>query len=393
MTSLLAALPPARRRAEEFDAALDGARTDARTSALVGIAERLRATQPVVPRPEFVAQFRGRLMAEATTVLTPTNATLTLPARKPGARERRWAAAAAAFVLVGGSAGMAVAADSSLPGQALYPVKRGIEQAQAHLAITSAGRGHALLGQADTRLAEVKGLLAAGSTDRAQVPSTLGAFTAQARQGTALLLASYRDSRNPASVVAVRRFAAHALGTLVTLQPQVPAAAHNELARAANTLQRIDARASRLCESCAASLPPLRMPPTVLTATQVDRALAQAHGHHLNNSHPVVVDTSTLRRVLAGHRQHRPGSTTEPDQTASGSGVAPTQSPTEAPSGAPGTSSTGASASGGDASSNLPGTGTATTNVGKTVKKTLHKTTDQLGDLTQTLLPDPTLLP
>jgi hypothetical protein len=393
MTSLLAALPPARRRAEGFAAALDGARTDARTSALVGIADRLRATQPVVPRPEFVAQFRGRLMAEASTVLTPTNATLTLPARKPGARERRWAAAAAAFVLVGGSAGMAVAADSSLPGQALYPVKRGIEQAQAHLSITSAGRGHALLGQADTRLAEVKGLLAAGSTDRAQVPSTLDAFTSQAHQGTGLLLASYRDSRNPASVVAVRRFTAHALGTLVTLQPQVPAAAHNELARAANTLQRIDLRASRLCASCAASLPPLRMPPTVLTAAQVDRALARAHDHHLNNSHPVVVDTSTLRRVLAGHRQHRPGSTTSPDHTASGSGVARTQSPTEAPSGAPGTSSAGSSAPGGDASSNLPGTGTATTTVGKTVKKTIHKSTDQLGDLTQTLLPDPTLLP
>ena len=63
---------------------------------------------------------------------------------------------------------MAAAAQGALPGEALYPIKRGIEQAQAGLSMTSAGRGRDLLDQADDRLGEVQGLLA--STTSAAPP-------------------------------------------------------------------------------------------------------------------------------------------------------------------------------------------------------------------------------
>ena len=52
-------------------------------------------------------------------------------ARCPGAprrRNRRLGTAAASLVIVGGTAGMAAAASGALPGEPLYPIKRGIEQ-------------------------------------------------------------------------------------------------------------------------------------------------------------------------------------------------------------------------------------------------------------------------
>ena len=55
------------------------------------------------------------------------------PVRTRGKRERRLVAVASAAVLLGGTAGMATAAQNALPGEALYPIKRGIEKAEAGL--------------------------------------------------------------------------------------------------------------------------------------------------------------------------------------------------------------------------------------------------------------------
>ena len=67
----------ARRRAEEFDALLDGAssptpltgRAADRYAELLAVVGELRAVPAVEPRPEFTASLRARLMAEADTVL------------------------------------------------------------------------------------------------------------------------------------------------------------------------------------------------------------------------------------------------------------------------------------------------------------------------------------
>src|SRR6476469_733859 len=133
-----------RQRAEAFAARVDGSaairavpgRADVGLERLVGVATSLQAfaDQPeqaalVTPRVDFVLDLRERLMTEAAVVLTAENAALRLPQRQRGTRERKLVAVASVAVLLGGTVGVAAAAQNSLPGEALYPIKRGIENA------------------------------------------------------------------------------------------------------------------------------------------------------------------------------------------------------------------------------------------------------------------------
>ena len=290
MTSLLTA----RRRAEEFAAAVDG---DGQKSAglapgiseLVQVVALLQAHESATPRADFAGDLRSRLMTEAETALHPESATLLLPVRTRGPRERRLVAAASAVVLLGGTASMAAAAQDALPGDLLYPIKRGIEVAEARLSLTPAGRGHDLLHQATDRLTEVDGLVSADSvTSTPQVPDTLTKFTVQASDGSRLLLDSFQETRDPESVTAVRSFAADAINTLEQLVDEVPADAQDELTAAALALRDIDDQASALCSTCGSGST-LEIPGIFLARAEVDRAMQSVATRELNNSHPVVV--------------------------------------------------------------------------------------------------------
>lgn len=296
----MTALFSARRRADEFAAAVDG-RSRAlpeELRPLVSVATALREEHlaEVTPRPEFTAQLRALLMAEAERSLSP-DAALVLPVRRPGPRERRLAVAASVAVLLGGSAGVAAAAQSALPGEALYPLKRGIEHAEAGLSVSTAGRGEDLLRQADGRLAEVEGLLAGSPTAAPQVPATIEDFTGQAQEGAELMLASFEETGDPAAVVAVREFAASSITMLQEIARTAPPEAQDELAAAAMTLKDIDARAAALCPSCGDDLPDLQVPGIFLAAAEVDRVLALVAEQRLDNSHPVVADRRLVERV------------------------------------------------------------------------------------------------
>jgi hypothetical protein len=288
-----------RRRAEEFSARVDGtgqrnlAVADPDTDRLVGLVSALRAhgtaASAPVPRPEFAADLRERLLAEAGTVVAPAPG-LTLPSRPRGKRERRLAVAASVAVLLGGTAGVAAAAQQALPGEALYPLKRGIENVEVRLATSPSGRGQDLLDQATGRLDEARRLLDDGSvTSGAQVPGTLDAFVEQAGSGADLMLGSYRDDGDSDAVAEVRRFAADDLPVLAGLAQDAPPEARSSIARAAQALTGIDRRASATCPTCA-DLPALRLPVVLRAAAEADRALANVSGTHLDNSHPVAVD-------------------------------------------------------------------------------------------------------
>ncbi len=297
-----------RQRADAFAELVDGTTPVRRVSTpgterLVGLAQMLRAQgsadEQALPRDDFAAELRERLMAEAATVLTAQNTALALPPRTRGKRERRLVAAASAVVLLGGTAGMATAAQTALPGDALYPVKRGIEKAEAGLSLSSAGRGRDLLHQAGSRLDEARGLIGQGSAaGTPQVPHTLASFTDQAREGSDLLLESYRDSRDPQAVVAVREFAASGLTSIEALSATAPVEARPGLRDAARALQQIDAEAGRLCVTCS-DLPALRMPQVLLASDEVDRAMQRLQVAKLDNSHPVIVPKEDVRRVEA----------------------------------------------------------------------------------------------
>lgn len=258
-------MTPSRRAAEEFASVLDGSRPDLadRYADLAGTVGLLERHDPVTPRPEYVADLRARLMDAADTLLLPADAEpaavipLQAPDPAPGLdrarrRERRLGAVAVAFVLVGGSAGVAAAAEGSLPGDTLYPIKRSLESARVTLNPSDRGKGSDLLGQADTRLREVADLVSANRSDR--IDQALADFETSAAKGSDLILASYQRDGDPAGLDQLRDFAATQMGRLQTMAEQAPASSQDAFASAASLLADIDQQAGALCTGCGGSL-------------------------------------------------------------------------------------------------------------------------------------------
>jgi hypothetical protein len=126
------ALLPAHRRAERFAALVDALQdpgpttgADERYASLLEVVGTLRtaAADAPAPRADYVTDLRSRLMAEADTALVPTDARLVIPQRHtPKRTQSKVSAAVAGLVRVGSSAGMAVAAQSSVPGDGVFPI-------------------------------------------------------------------------------------------------------------------------------------------------------------------------------------------------------------------------------------------------------------------------------
>ena len=197
----------ARRRAEEFASLVEAPSNrgsgDARYDDLLRVVGTLQDADPVTARPEFVADLRERLLTAADTVLVPSGTTkvptetdrLTLPPRR---RERRIAAVVGGLALVGATTSMAVAAQDALPGEALYPVKRAMENAQTGLQFSEADKGAILLASASGRLDEVGALSEnASDEDLIAIADTLDTFTAQASESLRPAAGGLRGQRQP----------------------------------------------------------------------------------------------------------------------------------------------------------------------------------------------------
>jgi hypothetical protein len=252
-----------RRRAEQFAAVADGQSPggayDGRYDDLLQLVGALRAVPEPVARPEFVADLRSRLVAEV--AVTPVVAAAEAdrlrlrpddPGRVRNPRERRLAVALGSFALVGATATMAVVAQSALPGDTLYPLKRGIENAHAGISVGDDGKGSTVLANASTRLSEIEQLArdGRGADHPAAVSDTLNDFTEQASEASDLLLASYADEGDPAQVAKVHTFTASSMVSLADLDGQLPESAEDEWVHAVTTLMRIDDQAKLACPSC-----------------------------------------------------------------------------------------------------------------------------------------------
>lgn len=251
MTSLFRS----RHDAEELHAAVTGTATpevEQRHADLLRTVSLLTEHPPVRPRADFTADLRERLMLAAETELVAAPPPVRRVPAAPTPLRRRVGTLAASLAIVGGTAGMAVAAQGALPGDPLYPIKRGGEQVVSALGIGEDSRGEAALAHAATRLDEAAALQGRDA-DAALVVRSVEEFSSLADAGARELFAAYQSDGDDDSVTAVRDFAATQLPRLESLDTDDPAVQSVTL-EAADTLESLDRQARSLCAACGDSL-------------------------------------------------------------------------------------------------------------------------------------------
>ncbi|MEZ0068791.1 hypothetical protein ABIA32_004832 [Streptacidiphilus sp. MAP12-20] len=136
----------------------------------------------------------------------------------------------ASMMALGTLGGVAVASSSSLPGDTLYGMKRGLEDWRLNLAGTDSERGKLLLDEASTRMAEARQLMTRGDGPHHELsPQTVAdlnrAFTdmnAEGKRGRDLLNAIYLHSHSLAPLRQLAGFAAVQSRELDQIEPQLP---------------------------------------------------------------------------------------------------------------------------------------------------------------------------
>lgn len=261
----------ARRRADEFAAAIDGTKSSSAaqdTRAFLAIVQQLRNLEQPCPRADFSADLRTRLMVAAPTALALADpdrdrrvVTLTPFDPRTARRRRVVSATAAACIVVGSGVGVAAASQSALPGDTLYPFKRGIEQFQVSTAGSASDRGGQYLDNAGIRLTEIETLALTRPDDRATptlIDKTLEDFTDAADAGSDELIDAYSTEDSSTSIVELRQFTGESADRLDDLLRSLPVALRDDLLTAADDLTKVDAAARQLCPDCS-SLPPLQL--------------------------------------------------------------------------------------------------------------------------------------
>ncbi|NYI99513.1 hypothetical protein HNR19_000212 [Nocardioides thalensis] len=254
-----------RRRADEFDAQLSRARdgkgpaADPAFDDLLEIVGALRSVPEVTARPEFVADLRERLVAEAAAqpvqaaTRRPVDDALVArltPAQTRGRNERRLATLLGGFAVVAATGSMAMASQAALPGDVLYPMKRAIENAQTNLQSDEAAKAETLLAHAQQRLVEVEALSERDGDVADEISSTLQDFSEQTNQATSLAIDEFETSGDEKSLQDVRTFADESMGQLTDLGDRLPDEIRPALITAAQTVRQVDSAAQQVCPTC-----------------------------------------------------------------------------------------------------------------------------------------------
>jgi uncharacterized membrane protein YgcG len=237
--------------AERFARAVDAADTaDSEVAPLVTVAQRVRAIDGAAdPDPAFTARLRERLVSTATAEWAAAAARA--PAPRRWQRTRYALAGALATVLA--VTGLVLASRSALPGDALYPIKRGTERVEVTFTFGDQAKGHRYLGMARTRVEEVRGLLERSRVDARTVSSTLDAMDGETATGTRLLTTAAVRDRAPAPLDDLATWTADQRGLLTGLLDRLPAPARTRAVESLDLLRRVAERDAALLAqlSCA----------------------------------------------------------------------------------------------------------------------------------------------
>lgn len=239
--------------AEAFADALEGrVPTGGDVQQLVRLAESL-CEAAVDPSPDFVLSLRADLMADASSVLVVAPKTLRTATTRPVPHpvRKRLAAVTAGLLATAGIVGIVSSSAQALPGEMLYPVKRGVESIELALHRSDASRGSFQLSQATERLAEAGSLTKNGDTRTDQlVVKSLTEFADQASVGSEALFSDYADSGSNASVDKVTKFATISSAVLASLSGRLSPNAADVFKVAASTVTDLASQATTLCAAC-----------------------------------------------------------------------------------------------------------------------------------------------
>lgn len=319
----MSSLNPARRSAERFNSLLHGEQgvVDSRDAQLLELVNALQSAPRVEARAEFVSDLRERLMLAAETELVVPDSPAALndrltvhTTRTP--RERRLAIALGGFAIVGATTSMAVAAQSALPGDVLYPLKRAMENVETSVTVSEQAKGSTILENASGRLDEVDALTRDGDADAAAVSETLQTFANQATEASDLLLADYEETGSEESINDLRDFTSTSIQALANLEAVIPPAAEAALLDAAQVLFQIDTAAADLCPVCDS-----------LGITDIPTALLASAGVELDDAN---VEASAPTSPAADAKPGK-GKDTKPPIKSNDPVTSPIDLPTETP--------------------------------------------------------------
>lgn len=254
--------PKANTDAEVFADALEGrGPRNSEVRELVRFAESL-CESAVDPSPEFRLSLRAQLMADAATVLVKAPAPgdrSHVRAFKPSEHpvRRRLAAATAALIATSGMVGIVASSAQAIPGDMLYPVKRGVETVELSMHRGDESRGSFQLAQASERLAEAHSLSTQkDSRSEAAVVKALAEFSDTATAGSAALFDDYTSEGNEKSIDKIGSFAETSSSVLQSMSANMPAGSTDAFKTAATTVSDLVSQATTLCGQCnVASLP------------------------------------------------------------------------------------------------------------------------------------------
>ena len=222
----------------------------------------------------------------------------------------------AAGVVVSAFGGVAAASSSALPGDALYGVKRGLENWRLDFAGSEAQRGKLLLGEASQRMSEARKLVAEQPDQRtlsphvaAEVTKALSDMNAEGTQGRNLLQAIYQQSHSLAPLRSLATFDSSQQRQLDDLAPHLPSQADPMAGRVQQLLSGISAELAPLhlapAATGGAALPGVGASPSAGTVSGTGRSTVGTDG----SGTPRGATSSGTGSMSSG----APGSTPTPD--------------------------------------------------------------------------------
>ncbi|MEV4094622.1 DUF5667 domain-containing protein [Streptosporangium saharense] len=192
---------------------------------------RLGADMGGDPRPEFRAELRERLMT-VTEQEDPPPETASAPVRR---RRTTLVPQVVSLALAGALVGGGVGTYRSMPGDALYPLKRAAESTLFHLSTNDAERADRSFGYAETRAHEVEELLGATERESGLIDETLKDMEDTTRSAvTSLTRVERRSGRSTGQL---RRFVQKQRDQIQIMLPKMD---ENDRRRANGYLDYID---------------------------------------------------------------------------------------------------------------------------------------------------------